>query len=238
VRAPAGKGGKGVRPGWKGRDVRVAGAVPLRGAAWHLVPTAVKDRYQMQAAPAGPRPLAPAEARAAAQAHVWDRLVLNAPAPPPAPRGSSSSGAGVAAAGSLGAGSGRASSLLPPVQSAARVRLIEKAYRHFWRRKGDIFHLLLNPAFALDDRVWPAVDKDLFLLLASLIHHSTGVRLRASFMAWDEPRGAEYWGRLGRTPPLRGRFERYGLSSRARRTRRGARGASAGRRTRACSTRA
>jgi hypothetical protein len=149
-RAAAGKGGKGGRPGWKGRVMRVAGAVPLRGAAWHLVLTAVKDRYQMQAAPAGTRPLTPAEARVAAQAHVWDRLDLNAPAPAPAaptPRASSprtsSSGTGGAAAGSLGAGSGRASSLPPPAHSAARLGLIEKAYRHFWRRKGDVFHLLL-----------------------------------------------------------------------------------------------
>ncbi len=34
-------------------------------------------------------------------------------------------------------------------------------------------------------------------------------------MAWDEPRGSEYWGRLGRATPLRGRVERYGLKGAA-----------------------
>jgi uncharacterized protein YdaU (DUF1376 family) len=32
---------------------------------------------------------------------------------------------------------------------------IEFVYRHFWHRKGDVFHLLLNLALVLDNR-WAA----------------------------------------------------------------------------------
>lgn len=37
-----------------------------------------------------------------------------------------------------------------------------------------MFHLLLGMALALDDRVWPAEDRDEVEALMSLVHHVTG----------------------------------------------------------------
>ena len=37
-------------------------------------------------------------------------------------------------------------------QQQFRQSPIERMYRHFWQRKGDVFHLLLNMALVLDDR--------------------------------------------------------------------------------------
>jgi hypothetical protein len=50
--------------------------------------------------------------------------------------------------------------------------------RHFWHRKGDVFHLLLGIALALDNRVWPEEDEEAVEGLVSLVHHVTGVLLR------------------------------------------------------------
>ncbi|PSC76125.1 kinase-like superfamily [Micractinium conductrix] len=58
---------------------------------------------------------------------------------------------------------------------------IETLYRHFWHRKGDVFHLLLNLALALDARVWPAQDEETVEDLISLVHHVTGIRMSASY---------------------------------------------------------
>lgn len=43
------------------------------------------------------------------------------------------------------------------------------------QRKGDVFHLLLNLAIVLDERVWPKEDEEEVKLLTSLVHHVTGV---------------------------------------------------------------
>jgi hypothetical protein len=94
---------------------------------------------------------------------------------------------------------------------------VERAYRHFWSRKGDVFHLLLALALALDDRcarrgarrfarppaptsgrhrppvtnppppsarsVWPREDARDVQLFVSLVHHVTGAKMRAHFVA-------------------------------------------------------
>lgn len=64
---------------------------------------------------------------------------------------------------------------------------IERMYRHFWERKGDVFHLLLALAVALDDRVWPKEDERDVNLFASLVHHVTGVKMRAYFASLEDP---------------------------------------------------
>ena len=46
--------------------------------------------------------------------------------------------------------------------------------RSFWRRKGDVFHLLLSLAIVLDDRVWPKEDERDVRMLVSLVYHVTG----------------------------------------------------------------
>ena len=46
--------------------------------------------------------------------------------------------------------------------------------RNFWRRKGDVFHLLLSLAIVLDDRVWPKEDERDVRMLVSLVYHVTG----------------------------------------------------------------
>lgn len=58
---------------------------------------------------------------------------------------------------------------------------VERMYRKFWERKGDVYHLLLSLALALDDRVWPKEDEKDVQLFASLVHHVTGVKIRAYF---------------------------------------------------------
>ncbi|KAL4857795.1 NEDD8-activating enzyme E1 catalytic subunit [Chlorella vulgaris] len=63
---------------------------------------------------------------------------------------------------------------------------IETIYRHFWHRKGDVFHLLLGIALALDNRVWPEEDEEAVEGLVSLVHHVTGIRMKASFAELDE----------------------------------------------------
>lgn len=73
---------------------------------------------------------------------------------------------------------------------------IEAMYRHFWRHKGDVFHLLLNLALVLDDRVWPREDQRDVQLLASLVHHVTGIKMKAAFVERNEPARASLLGRL------------------------------------------
>lgn len=63
----------------------------------------------------------------------------------------------------------------PKAPPQPRMGPIEKMYRQFWRRKGDVFHLLLGLALALDDRVWPKEDQEQVQLFATLIYHVTGV---------------------------------------------------------------
>lgn len=73
---------------------------------------------------------------------------------------------------------------------------IEKMYRRFWRRKGDVFHLLVNMALVLDDRVWPKEDERDVQLFITLVHHVTGVRMKASFAAEGDKRSTGLFGRL------------------------------------------
>ena len=63
---------------------------------------------------------------------------------------------------------------------------VELMYRHFWQRKGDVFHFLLALAVVLDDRVWPKEDERDVQLFASLVHHVTGVKIKAYFTSAEE----------------------------------------------------
>ncbi|KAL4448591.1 hypothetical protein ABPG75_005810 [Micractinium tetrahymenae] len=83
---------------------------------------------------------------------------------------------------------------------------IEKMYRRFWQHKGDVFHLLVNMALVLDDRVWPKEDERDVQLFISLVHHVTGVRMRASFAREGEGQDTGLFGRLacGAAPRVKG----------------------------------
>ena len=72
---------------------------------------------------------------------------------------------------------------------------VEKMYRSFWSRKGDVFHLLLSLAITLDDRVWPKTDERDVQLFISLVHHITGVKMRAYFYSGDEGKSIKVMGR-------------------------------------------
>jgi hypothetical protein len=99
---------------------------------------------------------------------------------------------------------------IPEPPPAPRTGPIEILYRRFWRRKGDVFHLLLNLAIALDDRVWPKTDEQDVNLFVSLVYHVTGIKMKASFASEDEPLAAGLFGRMGR---LRGNTPVYGAKS-------------------------
>ncbi|KAI7839011.1 hypothetical protein COHA_007250 [Chlorella ohadii] len=73
---------------------------------------------------------------------------------------------------------------------------IEKLYRSFWHRKGDVFHLLLGMALALDNRVWPEEDADDVTSLLSLVYHVTGLRLKASFAEAGQGQERSLFGKL------------------------------------------
>ena len=75
---------------------------------------------------------------------------------------------------------------------------VEKMYRGFWERKGDLFHLILALAMALDDRVWPKDDEKDVQLFASLVHHVTGVKLRAYFVTGAEEKQIKMLGKTHR----------------------------------------
>ncbi|KAL4423056.1 hypothetical protein ABPG77_005861 [Micractinium sp. CCAP 211/92] len=83
---------------------------------------------------------------------------------------------------------------------------IEKMYRRFWQGKGDVFHLLVNMALVLDDRVWPKEDERDVQLFISLVHHVTGVRMKASFAREGEGQNTGLFGRLacGAAPMVKG----------------------------------
>jgi len=71
---------------------------------------------------------------------------------------------------------------------------VERMYRHFWSRKGDVFHLMLALAVALDDRVWPKRDERDVQLFISLVHHVTGVKMKAYFTSSDDPKRPKVMG--------------------------------------------
>lgn len=84
----------------------------------------------------------------------------------------------------------------PPPQP--RQGIIEKLYRKFWRRKGDVFHLLLNLSTVLDNRVWPKEDEQDVNLFLSLVYQVTGVKMKAAFVREDETDAIRLFGCMGR----------------------------------------
>lgn len=83
-------------------------------------------------------------------------------------------------------------------QTTIGAGLVERMYRSFWNRKGDVFHLLLNMAIVLDNRVWPCRDKNDVLLFVSLVHHVTGVKMKAHFTNENDPETKYFLGRYSR----------------------------------------
>ena len=92
---------------------------------------------------------------------------------------------------------------------------IERMYRQFWRRKGDVFHLLLGLALTLDDRIWPKEDEEDVQLFASLVYHVTGIKMKAAFAREDEPLAVGLWGRLGHIGHVTGKV-RHKFGARGR----------------------
>lgn len=84
-----------------------------------------------------------------------------------------------------------------PMPPAPSMSPIERAYRRFWRHKGDVFHLLVGLAVSLDDRIWPKEDEEDVTRFVSLVHHVTGVRMRASF-ARETEQTQQVFGKLSR----------------------------------------
>jgi hypothetical protein len=83
-------------------------------------------------------------------------------------------------------------------QTTIGAGLVERMYRSFWNRKGDVFHLLLNMAIVLDNRVWPCRDRNDVLLFVSLVHHVTGLKMKAHFTNENNPKTKCYLGRYSR----------------------------------------
>lgn len=69
-----------------------------------------------------------------------------------------------------------ASELDPPPAT-----FFESVHRWAWRRRSDVYHLLLALTEELDERVWPCWDAAVVEALMSFVGHVTGVRPRAFF---------------------------------------------------------
>lgn len=82
-----------------------------------------------------------------------------------------------------------------PTTTSVSKGVIEKMYRNFWERKGDVFHLLLSLAVTLDDRVWPKEDEKDVQLFISLVHHVTGVKMKAYFVSPGDSKRIKVMGR-------------------------------------------
>lgn len=82
-----------------------------------------------------------------------------------------------------------------PTTTSVSRGVIEKMYRNFWERKGDVFHLLLSLAVTLDDRVWPKEDEKDVQLFISLVHHVTGVKMKAYFVSPEDSKRIKVMGR-------------------------------------------
>lgn len=184
-------------------EVETSAAPSSSDQTWHLLPTRVRQRFKLKSAPAGTEPVPMASApperlQSFTQQESLDVLGRFGPR---------ERAVRATMLQSQSAGAQRAGSL-PPPPPTPRMNPIEKMYRQFWRRKGDVFHLLLGMAVVLDDRVWPREDKEDVLLFVSLVHHVTGVVLKASFADENEPAVKGMWGRKGRVTRLQ--REKYG----------------------------
>lgn len=76
---------------------------------------------------------------------------------------------------------------------------VEKMYRKFWARKGDVFHLLLALGAMLSERVWPKEDEREVRMFAHLVYHVTGVKVTAYFASPEEPKKSKIMGRKDKT---------------------------------------
>jgi hypothetical protein len=72
---------------------------------------------------------------------------------------------------------------------------VEKMYRLFWARKGDVFHLLLALGSILTERVWPKEDEKEVRMFAHLVYHVTGVKVTAYFASPGEPKSSAVLGK-------------------------------------------
>jgi hypothetical protein len=80
---------------------------------------------------------------------------------------------------------------------------VEKLYRKFWARKGDVFHLLLALGTILNERVWPKEDQHEVMMLASLVYHVTGVKMATYFATPEDPKSPKVMGRKDKNAPIR-----------------------------------
>lgn len=80
---------------------------------------------------------------------------------------------------------------------------VEKMYRMFWARKGDVFHLLLALGTILSERVWPKEDEKEVRMFAHLVYHVTGVKVTAYFASPEEPKASPVMGKLDKTGTMK-----------------------------------
>lgn len=81
----------------------------------------------------------------------------------------------------------RVSKFFPtPAGLLPQVPPMERLYRYFWRRKGDVYALLWDMQRYIDGRVWPEHDELEVRLMMDLIRHVTGVHVKAWFAPLDE----------------------------------------------------
>ncbi|KAL0030818.1 hypothetical protein WJX77_007974 [Trebouxia sp. C0004] len=73
-----------------------------------------------------------------------------------------------------------------PTGLLPEVPLMERIYRSFWYRKGDVFALLWDMQRYIDGRVWPQEDELEVRLLMDFMFHVTGVHVRAWFAPSDK----------------------------------------------------
>lgn len=181
------------------------------GKKWKLLPTGLRQRFKLKSVPKGTEPVPTAGGAANSAPNAGNQVRANG--------GTDEGGVPERLQSFSAASSGRGDrptrvyavrreDTMPSAPSPPRMSPIEKMYRQFWRRKGDVFHLLLGMAVVLDDRIWPSEDKEDVLLFVSLVHHVTGVKLKASFAAENEPAVKGRWGRMGRL--TRFKKEKYG----------------------------
>ncbi|KAK9811650.1 hypothetical protein WJX72_007662 [[Myrmecia] bisecta] len=66
------------------------------------------------------------------------------------------------------------------------MNFLERFYRWWWGRKGDVHHYLWSLIKYVDGRVWPEKDEEDVRKLFGLIHHVTGVWLKGWFARADK----------------------------------------------------
>ncbi|KAL6777875.1 hypothetical protein ACKKBG_A16025 [Auxenochlorella protothecoides x Auxenochlorella symbiontica] len=173
-----------------------AGAVGRASHAWHLLPTKLENKFRVKQTPVGAFPVVSDESFTEAPAGVALGASKRIPRLNNATRRLMKE-SGFALDDPLANPQAKGDNI-----EAVSMSPVESMYRNFWRRKGDVFHILLSVGMALDNRVWPKHDEDLVNAFISLVFHCTGVKVKASFAAASETGTNNLYGTLDRAESL------------------------------------